>query len=108
MPKRVPGWGGRVILDVGSLLFVGPGGVAEQHAHHAVQLVWAQEGEFTITLDQPLQRRAVLVPAGGAGIFDVKIDEPGLYPFVSHAFAHVDLGQVGLLKVGKVDGTMSH
>ena len=52
--------------------------------------------------------QTVLVPAGGGGIFDVKIDEPGLYPFVSHAFAHVDLGQVGLLKVGKVDGTASH
>ena len=39
---------------------------------------------------------------------DVKIDEPGLYAFVSHAFAHVDLGQVGLLKVGKVAGSMSH
>jgi nitrite reductase (NO-forming) len=52
--------------------------------------------------------QTVPVPAGGGAIFDVKIDEPGLYPFVSHAFAHVDLGQVGLLKVGKVDGTMSH
>ena len=45
---------------------------------------------------------------GGGGIFDVKIDEPGLYPFVSHAFAHVDLGQVGLLKVGNVEGQASH
>jgi len=52
--------------------------------------------------------QTVLVPAGGGGVFDVKIDEPGLYPFVSHAFAHVDLGQVGLLKVGDVKGTMSH
>jgi nitrite reductase (NO-forming) len=52
--------------------------------------------------------QTVLVPAGGGGIFDVKIDEPGLYPFVSHAFAHVDLGQVGLLKVGKVEGAASH
>jgi nitrite reductase (NO-forming) len=52
--------------------------------------------------------QTVSVPAGGGGIFDVKIDEPGLYPFVSHAFAHVDLGQVGLLQVGKVDGAASH
>ena len=52
--------------------------------------------------------QTVLVPAGGGGVFDVKIDEPGLYPFVSHAFAHVDLGQVGLLKVGNPPGTMSH
>ncbi len=48
------------------------------------------------------------VPAGGGGVFDVKIDKPGLYPFVSHSFASVDMGQVGLLKVGDVEGTMSH
>ena len=52
--------------------------------------------------------QTVAVPAGGGAVFDVKIDEPGLYPFVSHAFAHVDLGQVGLLKVGNPKGTMSH
>jgi nitrite reductase (NO-forming) len=52
--------------------------------------------------------QTALVPAGGGGVFDVKIDEPGLYPFVNHSFASVDLGQVGLLKVGNVKGTMSH
>jgi len=44
--------------------------------------------------------QTVVVPAGGGAVFDVKIDAEGLYPFVSHAFADVDLGQVGLLKVG--------
>jgi nitrite reductase (NO-forming) len=52
--------------------------------------------------------QTVGVPAGGGAVFDVKIDEPGLYPFVSHAFAHVDLGQVGLLKVGNVAGSKGH
>ena len=52
--------------------------------------------------------QTVTVPAGGGGVFDVKIDKPGLYPFVSHAFAAVDQGQVGLLNVGDVAGTMSH
>ena len=52
--------------------------------------------------------QTALVPAGGGGVFDVKIDQPGLYPFVSHSFASVDLGQVGLLNVGNVKGTMSH
>jgi nitrite reductase (NO-forming) len=52
--------------------------------------------------------QTVLVPAGGGGVFDVKIDQPGLYPFVSHSFAAVDLGQVGLLNVGGVKGSMSH
>src|SRR5262249_3728495 len=52
--------------------------------------------------------QTALVPAGGGGVFDVKIDQPGLYPFVSHSFAAVDLGHVGLLSVGNVNGTMSH
>jgi nitrite reductase (NO-forming) len=52
--------------------------------------------------------QTVTVPAGGGGVFDVRITKPGLYPFVSHAFAAVDQGQVGLLKVGNVTGTMSH
>ena len=52
--------------------------------------------------------QTVTVPAGGGGVFDVKIDKPGVYPFVSHAFAAVDEGQVGLLKVGSVKATMSH
>jgi nitrite reductase (NO-forming) len=52
--------------------------------------------------------QTVGVPAGGGAVFDVKIDEEGTYPFVSHAFAHVDLGQVGLLKVGTPKGTHTH
>ena len=52
--------------------------------------------------------RTVAVPTGGGAVFDVKIDDEGLYPFVSHAFAHVDLGQVDLLKVGNPKGTMTH
>ena len=52
--------------------------------------------------------QTAIVPAGGGGVFDVRIDKPGLYPFVSHAFASANLGQVGLLNVGNVTGTMSH
>jgi nitrite reductase (NO-forming) len=52
--------------------------------------------------------QTAVVPAGGGGVFDVKIDRPGLYPFVSHAFASANLGQVGLLNVGHTAGTMSH
>jgi nitrite reductase (NO-forming) len=52
--------------------------------------------------------QTAVVPAGGGGVFDVKIDQSGLYPFVSHSFASVQMGQVGLLNVGNVKGTMSH
>jgi nitrite reductase (NO-forming) len=52
--------------------------------------------------------QTAIVPAGGGAVFDVTVDKEGLYPFVSHAFADVDLGQVGLLKVGNPKGTMTH
>jgi nitrite reductase (NO-forming) len=52
--------------------------------------------------------QTAVVPAGGGGVFDVKITKPGIYPFVSHSFASVQMGQVGLLNVGHVAGTMSH
>ena len=52
--------------------------------------------------------QTVAVPAGGGAIFDVKIDDPGLYPIVNHAFAYADLGQVGLLKVGNPKGGSTH
>jgi nitrite reductase (NO-forming) len=64
------------------------------------------DGSLTNAPQTNLQ--TVIVPAGGGGVFDVKLDDEGLYPFVSHAFADVDLGQVGLLKVGNPKGTMSH
>jgi nitrite reductase (NO-forming) len=61
-------------------------------------------------LTSPPQKgvQTVVVPAGGGAVFDVKIDGVGTYPIVSHAFADVDLGQVGLLKVGNPKGTHSH
>ena len=52
--------------------------------------------------------QTAIVPAGGGAVFDVKVDEEGLYPFVTHAFADVDLGQVGLLKVGNPKGAPTH
>jgi nitrite reductase (NO-forming) len=54
------------------------------------------------------QIQTAVVPAGGGGVFDVTIPKAGIYPFVSHSFASVMLGEVGLLNVGNVGGTMSH
>jgi nitrite reductase (NO-forming) len=48
------------------------------------------------------------VPAGGGAVFDMRIPDEGIYPFVSHSFASVDLGMVGLLKVGNPKGSASH
>jgi nitrite reductase (NO-forming) len=38
------------------------------------------------------------VPVGGGAIFDLRLAEPGLYPFVTHAFADATKGAVGVFK----------
>jgi nitrite reductase (NO-forming) len=59
--------------------------------------------------------QTVNVPVGGGGIFEVRLREPGDYPFVTHAFADATKGAVGVLRAlppgGKASqqaGTMAH
>ena len=40
--------------------------------------------------------QTVGVPMGGGAIFEVRLKEPGNYPFVSHAFADATKGAVGV------------
>ena len=40
--------------------------------------------------------QTVGVPVGGGAIFEVRLREPGNYPFVSHAFADATKGAVGV------------
>ena len=39
------------------------------------------------------------IPPGDGAMFEMNIPDPGLYPFVTHAFAYTGLGAVGLIKV---------
>lgn len=42
--------------------------------------------------------QTVDVPVGGGSIFEVRLREPGDYPFVTHAFADATKGAVGVLR----------
>jgi nitrite reductase (NO-forming) len=42
--------------------------------------------------------QTVNVPVGGGGIFEVRLREPGDYPFVTHAFADATKGAVGVFR----------
>jgi nitrite reductase (NO-forming) len=42
--------------------------------------------------------QTVEVPVGGGSIFEVRLREPGDYPFVTHAFADATKGGVGVLR----------
>lgn len=48
------------------------------------------------------------VPVGGGAVFEARLVEPGLYPFVTHAFADATKGGVGMLRAGGVEGEMAH
>lgn len=55
------------------------------------------------------------IPVGGGSIFEVRLREPGDYPFVTHAFADATKGAVGVLralapgqKPSEQAGAMSH
>jgi len=48
------------------------------------------------------------VPVGGGAIFELKLAAPGLYPFVTHAFADATKGGVGVFQAGNVAGSVSH
>ncbi len=39
------------------------------------------------------------IPPGGGATFELVIDQPGLYPFVTHSFAFTGKGAVGVIKV---------
>jgi nitrite reductase (NO-forming) len=43
--------------------------------------------------------QTVNVPVGGGAIFEMRLREPGDYPFVTHAFADATKGGVGVLRV---------
>ena len=42
--------------------------------------------------------QTVTVPVGGTAIFEIRLKEPGLYPFVTHAFADASKGAVGVFE----------
>ncbi|HXF71257.1 MAG TPA: multicopper oxidase domain-containing protein [Actinomycetota bacterium] len=39
------------------------------------------------------------VPPGGGAMFELRIPDPGKYPFVTHSFAYTGLGAVGMIEV---------
>jgi nitrite reductase (NO-forming) len=48
------------------------------------------------------------VPVGGGMVFETRLVEEGIYPFVSHAFADATKGAVGMFRAGQPSGAMTH
>lgn len=41
------------------------------------------------------------VPPGGGAMFELRVPDEGLYPFVNHSFAYTGLGALGVLKISQ-------
>ncbi len=68
MDEALAPWPGRLFLGPGLVLYLGPGGRADEHAHHAVQLVIGESDGVSIS--GRAQVRAALVPAGAPHAMD--------------------------------------
>lgn len=64
-------WAGRPVLGPGLMLYVGPAGEADTHAHHAVQVVYGLDGPVRLTVDgRTVSTRAGIVAANTPHAFD--------------------------------------
>lgn len=76
-------WAGSLELAPGAVLYSGPGGSAERHSHHAIQLIRSRSSRFTLTFeDHEFRAQAALVPSGiphsldAASTIDLGLIEP--------------------------------
>ena len=97
-----PAWRGRIFLDAGAILYVGPGSTADLHAHHAVQLVWSLDGTFDLAIgEQRVQRTATLIPANSPHTLDAVGSTIALLLVEPHGSRGVALDQVARHDVGR-------
>lgn len=72
-------WNGRLYVSPGLVLYLGPGGSAQAHAHHAVQLVCSFDGPFVLDLaGDVVSARSALVPSGVRHSFDCDAERMAL------------------------------
>lgn len=95
-------WTGRVFLLPGRMLFLGTGGGAELHAHHALQIVVGFEAPFRLRVGgAAVTRRIAVIPSGaphafsaGAGLTALLLIEPesAMGRAVEHGCTRASLG----------------
>jgi nitrite reductase (NO-forming) len=72
----------------------GPNRISSFHVIGSIFQRVFQDGSLTHPLEGV---QTVNVPVGGGAIFELRLREPGRYPFVTHAFADATKGALGIL-----------
>lgn len=81
-------------------IYVGNGGVSLVSSFHVIGEIFDRvyrEGDLVSTPAKSVQ--TTLIPAGGAGVVEFKVDYPGNYVLVDHALSRLDRGAWGVLRV---------
>ncbi len=95
-------WRGRIFLDAGLILYVGPGAGADEHTHNSVQLVWSPDEPFEITIaGRRLERTAVLVPANSVHTLDASGRMVALLLVESHGERGANLNRAAEREAGR-------
>ena len=78
----------------------GPNRISSFHVVGGIFERVFQDGSITSPLAGV---QTVNVPVGGGSIFEIRLRQPGDYPFVTHAFADATKGAVGVLRAGEAE-----
>ena len=79
-------------------LYVVNAGPNRISSFHVVGGIFERVYEGGFQASPVLGVQTVNIPVGGGSIFQVRLHEPGDYPFVTHAFADATKGAVGVLR----------
>ncbi len=81
-------------------LYVANGGPNLISSFHVIGEIFDRAYEYGSTSNLPIRDiQTLLVPPGGAGIVDFRVDVPGDYKLVDHAISRVSKGGLGILRV---------
>jgi nitrite reductase (NO-forming) len=77
-------------------------------AFHVVGTIFDRAWQDGNPANEELGNQTLNLAASQGSIAEFRLDEEGIYPFVTHDFTNATKGAVGLLKTEGAKGTMSH
>jgi nitrite reductase (NO-forming) len=77
-------------------------------AFHVVGTIFDRAWQDGNPANEQVGNQTLNLAASQGSIAEFRLDEEGVYPFVTHDFTNATKGAVGLLKTEHAEGTMSH
>lgn len=80
-------------------LFIVNAGPTEFSAFHVIGAIFSDVYMDGNPANHTVGNQTITIPPGGGAVVELTIPDPGLYPFVTHSFASVGKGALGVIKV---------